>query len=225
MNYCASLCALVLAAGLLHLTSQVCAAEEPAAPTTPGSTSDTASQAALPPGFVSEAPLPEGFPLPSAPGEVVEKEYPALRSYSATGPNAFFRCFNYLQQKKHEMTAPVVMDYEPGAAIPSGGRAEMPVPVKRMHFLLEKVSQDEPREQGNVQVADMQPMRVLSIAYQGRLTPDVVKDLDAKIEEALKKRPEIKAGGQRRILGYNSPMIPPAKDYWELQLPVVAAQP
>ncbi len=178
----------------------------------------------LPAGFISEAPLPEGFPPPSEPGKVVEKSYPVLRSYSAAGPNAFFRCFMYLQKNEHEMTAPVVMDYEGGQAAAEGERSEMPVPVNRMHFLLETLDLDQPKLEGDIQVADMQPLRVLSIAYQGQLTRDQIDGLESKLTAALAERPDLKAAGKSRILGYNSPMIPRNKSFWEIQLPVAAAR-
>ena len=176
----------------------------------------------LPAGFISEAPLPEGFPPPSEPGKVVEKTYPVLRSYSAEGPNAFFRCFMYLQKNEHEMTAPVVMDYEGGQAAAVGERSEMPVPVKRMHFLLETLDLDQPKVEGDIQVADMLPLRVLSIAYQGQLTREQIDGLESQLTVALAERPELKAAGKSRILGYNSPMIPLDKSFWEIQLPVSA---
>lgn len=185
-----------------------------------------AEEPVYPKGYVVEAPLPEGVPPPGEVGEVVEKEYPLVRSYSATGKGQFMKCFSYLSLRSHKMTAPVVMEYD---ALREGEKvdpksSEMPVGVKRMHFLLEKVSLDEPKKAVIVEVADMPKMRVLSIAHQGKLEADTVQGLEEKLKEALEKRPELASAGAFRILGYNSPMIDESKVYWEVQLPVTTAE-
>jgi len=172
-----------------------------------------------PPGYVAEAPLPEGFPLPGEPGKVIEKRYPRARSYSASGQGAFMKCFAYLSKSKHEMTAPVVMEYDNDPAGEAKGD-EMPVPVKRMHFLLEKISQDEPKTDGEVTVADLPELHVLSIASQGRMTAEQVKVLEKKLRDHLAAREDLRAAGSTRILGYNGPAVPRDKAYWEFQLPV-----
>jgi len=179
----------------------------------------------LPVGYVEEAPLPEGFPPPSEPGKVVEKSYPVLRSYSATGAGSFMKCFGYLSVKQHKMTAPVVMECKPGAD-PNRRRPgdDMPVPIERMHFLLEKNSLDEPKVAGPIKVADMPAMRVLSIAFRGDSSPEAVKKGKAAIESRLKEMPDIERAGEYRILGYNSPMLERSKNFWELQLPIAAKQ-
>jgi hypothetical protein len=182
---------------------------------------ESAVKANLPAGYVAEAPLPEGFPPPSEPGKVVEKTYPVLRSYSATGPSAFMKCFGYLSIKQHKMTAPVVMECKPGADpskhLPGD---DMPVPIERMHFLLEKNSLDEPKAAGPIKVADMPAMRVLSIAFRGDSTSEAVKKGQDAIESRLKEMPGIERAGEYRILGYNSPMLERSKNFWELQLPI-----
>ncbi len=210
-----------LAVSVLLTCSARCVLAAPPGGVVDAPAAKSAAEEGFPAGFIREAPLPEGFPPPSPPGEVVEKTYPLARSYSAAGPNAFFKCFMYLQQKKHEMTAPVVMDYAAeGTPRPGAG---VPVPVKRMHFLLEKVALDEPQEKGPIKVADMPQMRVLSIAYQGELTPKKTAELEGELAKALEDRPELRAAGERRILGYNSPMVPRDKVFWEVQLPVEQA--
>ena len=182
---------------------------------------ENAVKANLPAGYVEEAPLPEGFPPPSEPGKVVEKTYPVLRSISATGAGSFMKCFGYLSVKQHKMTAPVVMEFKPDAD-PSKHRPgdELPVPIERMHFLLQKNSLDEPKVLGPVRVADMSAMRVLSIAFQGDSTPDAVKKGQVAIESRLKEMPDAERAGDYRLLGYNSPMLERSKNFWELQLPI-----
>ena len=182
---------------------------------------ENAVKANLPAGYVEEAPLPEGFPPPSEPGKVVEKTYPVLRSYSATGSGSFMKCFGYLSVKEHKMTAPVVMECKPGADPSKHDPGdEMPVSIERMHFLLEKNSLDEPKVVGPIKVADMPAMRVLSIAFRGDTTPEAMKEGQAAIESRLKEMPNTERAGDYRILGYNSPMLERSKNFWELQLPI-----
>jgi hypothetical protein len=179
----------------------------------------------FPAGYVNEAPLPEGFPPPSEVGKVVEKEYPLARSFYAAGSGAFMKCFAYLAKQKHEMTAPVVVEYQPNQNDDKPRTDfEMPVPVERMHFMLGRIAQDEPKQDGPVTVADMPRQRVLSIAFQGRLTEEVIKGSEAKLREHLAGRKDLKAAAASpRILGYNGPTVAPEKVYWEIQLPVEAA--
>lgn len=179
--------------------------------------------AKLPAGYIDEAPLPEGYPPPGEIGQVIEKEYPVTRSYSASGRGAFMTCFAYLVKQKHEMTAPVVMEFTGDKSDAEADPNEAPVPIKRMHFLLEKISQDEPKELGPVTVADIPKLRVLSIAYQGRMNPEAVAKATAMLQAALAAKPELKAAGETRILGYNGPMVPRDKVYWEIQIPIATA--
>jgi hypothetical protein len=184
---------------------------------------ETPEKADLPAGYVEEAPLPEGFPPPSEPGKVVEKTYPVVRSYSATGADSFMKCFVYLTTNQHKMTAPVVMECSPelDTSQPAPGDG-VPVPFERMHFLLEKNSLDKPHEAGPVEVADMPALRVLSISYQGDSKPELIKKGQAAIEARLKELPDVERAGNYRLLGYNNPMSNPSKNFWELQLPIRA---
>lgn len=170
----------------------------------------------LPETYVSEAPLPEGFPPPSELGVVVEKQYPVIRSYSASGQGAFMKCFGYLSRHQHEMTAPVIMD----SATERDATGERGVPLERMHFLLERNSLDEPKEEGPVTVGDIASVRVLSIAHQGPMTSEVYADAKAKLESALAERDDLVSTGSVRVLGYNGPSVRREKQYWEVQLAV-----
>ncbi len=199
----------------------IAAAAEPAAT----SGKESAAGVEFPQGFIEEGPLPEGFPPPSEVGQVVEKSYPLSRTYSAEGDNAFMRCFAYLAKNQHEMTVPVILDYRRrGAdAAPAADDNLQGMAVDRMHFILEKPSLDEPKQDGPVTVADMSKLRVLSIAYQGRMTDEALAEAESKLKDALKQRKDLIAAGEKRVLGYNSPMVPRNKQFWEVQIPVQAA--
>ena len=90
-------------------------AQDSAVEQSPQDDATPAGKPNYPAGYINEGPLPEGFPPPSEVGQVVEKSYPLCRTYSAEGNNAFMRCFAYLVKQKHEMTAPVIMDYKHNA--------------------------------------------------------------------------------------------------------------
>lgn len=225
--------ATVLALGLTGANRSATSAAEETAP----------QRDDLPEGYVNEAPLPQGFPAPSEPGKVVEKEYPDARSYSATGEAAFGKLFGYLVLRQHKMTAPVIMTYRPKevkgpdqkvdkpAADLDESRAdkprpradrdmELPVRIERMHFLLEKPALDSPKDLGLVKVADMPTLRVLSIASQGDMSPEALAEAEQKLRAALASRDDLEEAGPPRLLGYNGPDVPAKKRFWELQLPV-----
>lgn len=199
-----------LASGLLMLSCLTAAAGEPNYPA----------------GYVREAALPEGFPPPSEPGTVVEKEYPLSRSFSATGDGQFMKCFSYLSLKGHEMTAPVVMEYQASKERPKRERDKMepPVDVQRMHFMLERAALDEPKQGLLVRVADMPKMRVLSYAHQGRMDAAKVAEIERTLKQELQRRTDLKAAGEPRLLGYNGPGVSKDKAFWEVQIPVEAAK-
>jgi hypothetical protein len=96
--------------------------------------------------------------------------------------------------------------------------------IDRMHFILEKPALDELHEEGPVTVGDLPQMRVLSIAYQGRLTSDEVQQADRSLREHLQTHTNIRASGPVRVLGYNSPFVPADKAYWEIQVPIEAVE-
>lgn len=181
-----------------------------------GLTAEAENRPDLPDGFVSEAPLPEGFPPPSTPGRIVVKSYPASRTFSAGGGNAFFKCFSYLTLKRHEMTTPVVMDFPRGATRGSSP----PDGASRMHFVLERPSLDKTGKKLLVEVADMPKLAVVSIAHQGELTAGRLQEFEKMLRDYAKTHKGLAIRGDLRVLGYNSPRVKPEKRFWEVQLPV-----
>jgi len=175
-----------------------------------------------PQGFINEGPLPDGFPPPSEVGQIVEKIYPLCRTYSAEGSDAFMRCFTYLTKHKHEMTAPVIMDYkrrEPSEKPKAIANFDA-MDINRMHFVLERPVLDEPKNEGAVVVADMPTMRVLSIAFQGQLSADTREQAEKKLAAKIESRKDLTVVGPYRVLGYNSPFVPKDKAFWEIQVPI-----
>jgi hypothetical protein len=175
-----------------------------------------------PQGYIEEGPLPEGFPPPSEVGQIVEKSYPLCRTYSAEGSNAFMRCFIYLTKHKHEMTAPVIMDYkrrEPSDKPQAIANFDA-MDINRMHFVLERPLLDEPKSEGAVVVADIPTLRVLSLAFQGQMSANTREQAEKKLAAEIESRKDLTVIGPYRVLGYNSPFVPKDKAFWEIQIPV-----
>lgn len=154
-----------------------------------------------------EAPLPEGFPGPGPLGHVVVKSYPRYRAARAEGEGSFWTLFQHIKKNDVQMTAPVEMTM-------SDELREMD-----MAFLYEGPEQGEAGLDGRVQVLDLEPMTVLSLGMRGNQGREAVSVGRTWIEAVL-ERDGWERAGSWRVLGYNSPMVPAARRFWELQLPV-----
>jgi hypothetical protein len=88
-----------------------------------------------------------------------------------------------------------------------------------MAFLYEEPDQGVAGMDGKVRVLDHEPLTVLSIGMRGGRDAEMVQRAKTWIEERLAAE-GLKRAGDWRLLGYNSPMVPASKRFWELQLPV-----
>ena len=163
-----------------------------------------------------EADLPAGFPAPGPVGEVVLKRYPNYRAARAPGGNSFWTLFNHIKKNKIAMTAPVEMTI-----------AEEGDDLKRqsMAFLYATPELGKAGRDGRVDVVDLPPRSVLSYGIRGPLTDEKKRQAKKAIEERLGRESKTwKRDGEWRLLGYNSPMVPATRRFWELQLPVAPIQ-
>jgi hypothetical protein len=162
------------------------------------------------PSYVSEAPLPEGWPAPGPYNEVSEKTFPAYRAAftSQSGETmAFWRLFLHIKSRDIPMTAPVEMGVEPEA---NGMRRST------MAFLYQNGEVGEAGADGErIEVRDVPEAKALNYAWQG---PDSRANV-ATAREALDKALAEKGltASSFRLLGYNGPGTPRAKATWELQ--------
>jgi hypothetical protein len=154
-----------------------------------------------------EAPLPEGFPGPGPVGRIVVKEYPRYRAARAEGRAAFMTLFQHIQTNEVKMTAPVEMTMDASLR------------EVDMSFLYEAPTQGEAGRQGAVAVLDLEPVKVVSMGLRGSPTQRELEAARDAIREQLARDGWREAGPWRR-LGYNSPMVPVARRYWEIQVPV-----
>lgn len=169
------------------------------------------------PFMVPEASLPEGFPAVGPIGKIVLKKYPAYRAARATAAEVgssdsemFRALFDHIKKNDIKMTAPVEMTY--------GADGEAPVD---MAFLYRQPTVGRPGADGDVEVVDLPPVTVLSVALRGSYSPENVKEALARLRGHLEHdAPHLEAAGAPRLLGYNSPFVPPFLRMAEVQLPV-----
>jgi hypothetical protein len=158
--------------------------------------------------YVSEAPLPEGWPTPGPYDEVVEKKYPAYRAAytpSTLDGIAFWTLFSHIKRKDIPMTAPVEksMSMEPK------------MKMSAMGFLYQNGEVGSVGKDGSkVEVKDMASTKVLTYAWMGDDNDDNVAKAKKAIDEALKAQG--KEAVQYRMMGYNGPQTPRKNKTWEL---------
>lgn len=167
-------------------------------------------QKTVAPEYISEAPLPEGWPKPGPFNQVTEKTYPAYRAAvtPGTGQNfAFLRLFQHIKRNDIPMTSPVEMKMEN-----EGNKMKM----TNMSFLYQNTDVGETGQDGKmVEVRDVPKIKTLSYTFQGKQTSENVQTAKRAIQAELDER-NLKASGYR-ILGYNGPGVPASKKTWELQ--------
>ena len=179
----------------------------------------------------SDAPLPEGWPDATEPGQIEVKAYPAYRSAVARAKGAslgadnilFFSLFNHIQNHEIAMTAPVVNTYKTPALVEDkDGRGEM-----TMEFLYRTPTQGEAGPGSlAVQVEDHPGATFVCLGLQGAMTDERLREGVKTLRDWLAKRKDAwtEAGPPRR-LGYHGPMTPEARRRWEVQIPIEKAKP
>lgn len=162
-----------------------------------------------PPAYVSEAPLPKGWPAPGPYNEVAEKSYPKYRAAVTSGSSglSFWTLFGHIKKKDIPMTAPVEMKME------KNGDAMKRV---NMAFLYQNTEVGETGADGQkIEVKDIEQAKALSYAWMGDDSPEQIAIARKALEKALKEK-ELKAKSFR-MLGYNGPGTPRQKRTYELQ--------
>jgi hypothetical protein len=160
-----------------------------------------------------EAELPEGFPGPTSVGEVRLKSYPAYRlartSMAGSQGTAFWTLFGHIQKNKIAMTAPVEMT--------CGGKSSSRT---AMAFLYRSTSLGKPGKDGKVEVEDVPAGSAVSIGVRGEMTEARIAQARKRLESWFDAHPEYASISPVRVMGYNSPFVPAARRYWEVEIPV-----
>jgi hypothetical protein len=76
-------------------------------------------------------------------------------------------------------------------------------------------------QHGEVNVADVPAATVVSLGMRGDYTDDALSHAQRLLQNWLKEHEDrFEAQGSLRVLGFNSPMVPVAERFFEVQIPV-----
>lgn len=171
--------------------------------------------------IVREADLPQGFPTPTVVGELELRRYPRYRmARTAMGPGggnaAFWPLFQHIKTNRIAMTAPVQTDY---AADASRKRA------RTMAFLYGDPSTRPDTVDQRVEVVDVDAITVLSVGAIGVPNEAALTALERRLRAWVAAHDDRwQVAGPLRTMGYNSPMVGRSRNYFEVQLPIRAAE-
>jgi hypothetical protein len=164
---------------------------------------------------IMEAERPRGFPGPTPVEDIELKRYPSYRMArtEADSGGAFWTLFLHIKKNDIAMTAPVELGYGPADA--SRPRQAS------MAFLYGDRELGTTGRMGNVRVVDVPAMTVVSIGIRGPRTPDKLTSARDRLVDWLDAHGDrFTAAGELRVMGYNSPFVPPKRSYFEVQIPV-----
>jgi hypothetical protein len=177
----------------------------------PASKSAVSPKPSAAPVYKEESPLPKGWPEPGPFNQVVLKKYPASRAAFTpeSSPNGgFMRLFKHIKKNDIPMTAPVEMLLDESDT--EG------VKMEQMAFLYQSPEVGKTGADGDqVEVRDVPAQQALSYAWLGARDKASTARAREAIDAELAKQ-NLKASGYR-LLGYNSPFVPRARQTHELQ--------
>jgi hypothetical protein len=161
------------------------------------------------PTYVSEAPLPKGWPEPGPYDKVTRKTLPAYRAaFAKKGGrgSSFWTLFLHIQKNNIPMTSPVEMGMTEN---------DSSLEMASMAFLYQDDQVGKTGDAGAVEVKDVPKAEVVSYTWQGSDSKENVTTAKAAIDAELNaKRLKL---DRYRLLGYNGPSTPRNKATWELQ--------
>lgn len=172
----------------------------------------------------ASAPLPNGFPLPTAKGEIEVKQYPAYRAATvqvrgdlAQAPSrGFSPLFRHISNNDISMTAPVETRY-PQATLQAGAISEGDAAVSFLYRSVDVVPKEVAQ---NVQVEDIPPMEVVSVGVRGGYGYGVYTRGVQQLQDWLTAHPEYGVVGPPRRFFYDGPFIPNNLKRSDIQIPV-----
>lgn len=176
------------------------------------------------------APLPQGFPQPTAPGAIEIKTYPTYRGaavrqsgdLAAATQLAFGPLFQHISSNDIGMTAPVEARYPAALLTETGSSRQGEAEVS---FLYENPSVNPSRVAPNIAVVDTPPMTVVSLGQKGSYDYDTFEAGIARLRQWLAEHPEYEVIGPPRRLLYDGPFVPPPFKRSEIQVPISPVNP
>jgi hypothetical protein len=109
------------------------------------------------------------------------------------------------------MTSPVEMTYAHDSS-----RATA------MAFLYASTEVGRTGRDGEVEVQDVAPVKVVSFGIRGRRSEARIAEARAALDAWLAQRTDLEEAGLPRVLAWNSPMVPDGRSFFEVQVPVRA---
>lgn len=175
----------------------------------------------------ASAPLPEGFPPPTANGHIEIKRYPQYRAatvqvtgnLASASSKGFSPLFRHISSNDISMTAPVETRY-PTATLQGSSETEGDAAVSFLYRSLDIVPQEIAKE---VQVEDIPLMTVVSIGIKGGYDYNIYTSGIQRLQDWLANHPEYEVAGPPRRFFYDGPYIPNALKRSDIQIPVQRA--
>lgn len=172
----------------------------------------------------ASAPLPEGFPPPTAEGEIELKQYPQYRAATVqvvgdlanASSRGFSPLFRHISSNDISMTAPVETRY-PTATLQGGAVAQGEAAVSFLYRSLDIVPQEVAQD---VQVEDIPPMTVISIGVRGGYDYNIYTRSIERLQAWLLAHPDYMVAGLPRRFFYDGPYIPDPIKRSDIQIPV-----
>lgn len=163
-----------------------------------------------------EADLPAGFPKPTPVGEIQVKHYPAYRlARTASQQNSgFFKLFAHITLNRIEMTAPVEITY-------AADDNKVPEQTDMAFIYGDPKLGKTGDKMGGVAVQDIPALTTVSIGLKGDHDRAQLAEIERQLERWLAQQAaDYERAGKLRVLGYNSPQVPPDARYYEVELPI-----
>ena len=172
----------------------------------------------------ASAPLPEGFPAPTADGKIDVKQYPAYRSATvqvkgdlgSASSRGFSPLFRHISNNDISMTAPVEAQY-PAATLQTNAALQGDAAVS---FLYRSVDMVPKEVEQDVEVKDTPPMMVVSLGTRGGYDYGIYTEGIKQLQGWLAAHPEYSVAGPPRRFFYDGPFIPDALKRSDIQIPV-----
>lgn len=172
----------------------------------------------------SSAPLPEGFPPPTADGEIEIKQYPEYRAATVqvsgnlanASSQGFSPLFRHISNNDISMTAPVETRY-PTTTLQQDSSTEGNAAVSFLYRSLEIVPQEVAQ---NVEVEDIPAMTVVSIGVRGGYSYGIYTGAIQQLQTWLAEHPEYEVTGSPRRFFYDGPFIPNPLKRSDIQIPI-----
>ncbi len=172
----------------------------------------------------ASAPLPDGFPAPTADGTIEIKQYPEYRAATvqiagdlgSASSRAFSPLFRHISSNDISMTAPVEARY-PSATLQEGAPTQGDAAVS---FLYRSPDIVPKAVEGNVQIEDLPPMTALSLGVRGGYDYESYVRGVRQLQGWLAQHPEYGVVGPPRRFFYDGPYVPDFLKRSDIQIPV-----